>query len=406
MVADNNLRMNYQAVGAMADALQTAGVSLLVMDTALEAAIALLRASAFVGAVGNELMAQYLEGIRPHVQRVSATCLELHDGLQAAIRAMRAGDEAAAARFAAGERPMDQLVDGGVYRLRPYGEGYQSFSAAGHDLSEADTVLITGIGSTEESFEEAVRLLPEEWRDNLWGVYNEAGFEVPLSLAVQFVFPTALPLALLLSGVRIDVGGVFQGFNDRMQAAYGVRVDGGNPAVQSTVDLILANAQGDRELRLVAHSQGTAIVAAALQEVRRNHPEVDLSFVEVVNFGGFGTDFPEGPKYRNYVFLTDFVPAAAMAFHATRLATLTAATQFIPGLGYGSPLYEESVANLMRYTQNLVVLPTPETLYSHPFEHYMSGYQQVSQSIPPARRAAQATYALHSNALAVCRFSP
>ena len=348
----NGVSMDYETLEAMAVVFRTSADTLQALDSALEVAVGLLHAAGFTGQVGAELMAQYLEGIQPHVRRLADTCGELSERLDGAIRWVQEADEHIAARFGGGASTgsaqrigiTSGFADGGVYALRQGEDGMAGYAISGTQAyADADTLLITGISTTDESFLNAAEGLPDDWQENLAGVYNQAGVIVP--------------------GLGWDIGGTIQGINDKREAATGIRLDGSNPAVRSVMNVIWANANGDRELRLVGHSQGGAIIAAALQEMRREHPDVDLSFVEVVTFGSFGTNFPEGPQYHHYVFAGDPIPAAGVGLH---------------------PISE--LGALRRYYDNLTVLPNPfftrNPIEYHDlslYEQYLPEFQQVEQ---------------------------
>lgn len=91
--------MDYEAVEAMADGFSNAAEVLEAVSTALEVAIGILKATAFLGLVGNMALAMYLEGIKPNVDRLAATCDELHYDLLGAISSLRDGDLTGSQRF-------------------------------------------------------------------------------------------------------------------------------------------------------------------------------------------------------------------------------------------------------------------------------------------------------------------
>jgi len=91
--------MDYQAVQQMADGFNTASDTLQGVSKALEVAIAVLKASAFIGLVGNIALSRYLEGIKPNVDRLSATCEEMSMDLMGAIISLRDGDTSGSQRF-------------------------------------------------------------------------------------------------------------------------------------------------------------------------------------------------------------------------------------------------------------------------------------------------------------------
>ena len=91
--------MDYDAVQQMADGFHDAAETLQAVSKALEVAIAILKATAFLGLVGNAALAQYLEGIKPNVDRLAQTCDELNMDLIGAITSLRDGDTSGSQRF-------------------------------------------------------------------------------------------------------------------------------------------------------------------------------------------------------------------------------------------------------------------------------------------------------------------
>lgn len=91
--------MDFDVVQSMADGFRTASETLEGVSKALEAAIAILKATAFLGLVGNAALAMYLEGIKPNVDKLAATCDELNLDLIGAIASIRDGDLSGSQRF-------------------------------------------------------------------------------------------------------------------------------------------------------------------------------------------------------------------------------------------------------------------------------------------------------------------
>jgi propanediol dehydratase large subunit len=91
--------MDYDAVQGMSDGFSTAADTLRAVSQALEVAIAILKATAFLGLVGNMALASYLEGIKPNVDRLGNTCEELSMDLIGAIVSLRDGDYSGSQRF-------------------------------------------------------------------------------------------------------------------------------------------------------------------------------------------------------------------------------------------------------------------------------------------------------------------
>ncbi|MBI5961793.1 MAG: hypothetical protein HY866_23855 [Chloroflexi bacterium] len=91
--------MDYDAVQNMSDGFKDASEVLKGVSQALEIAIAILKATAFFGMVGNLALANYLEGIKPNVDRLSDTCSEMSMDLIGAIVSLRDGDYSGSQRF-------------------------------------------------------------------------------------------------------------------------------------------------------------------------------------------------------------------------------------------------------------------------------------------------------------------
>lgn len=91
--------MDYDAVQKMSDGFRTSSQTMEGVSKALEVAIAVLKATAFFGLVGNMALAHYLEGIKPNVDRLAGTCSELSMDLMGAIVSLRDGDQSGSQRF-------------------------------------------------------------------------------------------------------------------------------------------------------------------------------------------------------------------------------------------------------------------------------------------------------------------
>jgi hypothetical protein len=91
--------MDYDTVQRMADGFNHSADVLKAVSQALEVAIGILKATAFIGLVGNLALAHYLEGIKPNVDRLSQTCDELNHDLLGAIVSLRDGDNSGSQRF-------------------------------------------------------------------------------------------------------------------------------------------------------------------------------------------------------------------------------------------------------------------------------------------------------------------
>ncbi len=83
----------------MAKAFETTGEVLDVIEKALDVAIAAAHAAAFLSFGGTELLAQWLEGIKPKVAQLSKDSKLVSKDLNDAIRFFRDGDQTAGNRF-------------------------------------------------------------------------------------------------------------------------------------------------------------------------------------------------------------------------------------------------------------------------------------------------------------------
>lgn len=342
-----DVSMDFDVVEALADGFGVAAETLGAVDRALEVVVAVLRTSAFVGLVGNLGLAIYLDNIRPEVRRLAATCAELQGDLYGAIASLRDGDFSGSQRFVGGgsragagrslssfppRARMPGGVDGGLYDAQ--GNAYEISDAT-------DTVFINGILTPfGKEYQETVGKIGALWGDpHALGLYNRT---------------------------RNAVADIAQAFDDRRQALGLPRLVGPNPAVERLKELIVANANGDRELTLVAHSQGGAVLSAALYDLYRQDPSL-VSFVKVTTFGTFGTDFPPGPDYQHFIHQGDPVPGFAQSLDL-----------------HGSA---EDVA---RYYANLTVLPDPQgavfnLLDDHDLGHYRDSFAQFRQEAAEVR---------------------
>jgi hypothetical protein len=89
-------------VPAVRDIAKTLGIVsdvLNVICTILEAISAALKATAFIGLVGNAVAIQFIDRIKPQIQQVAEKCGELSKDVDASADAYERGDEIGAARF-------------------------------------------------------------------------------------------------------------------------------------------------------------------------------------------------------------------------------------------------------------------------------------------------------------------
>lgn len=98
-MAQEGIYMDVPAVQSMADGFRGAGEVLNGVSTALEAAIMILKVTAFIGLVGGFAVEHFLSQIQPKVKVLAEKCDELNMDLIGAIVSYRDGDDSGSKRF-------------------------------------------------------------------------------------------------------------------------------------------------------------------------------------------------------------------------------------------------------------------------------------------------------------------
>jgi hypothetical protein len=91
--------MDIQAVKDISGQFENMNDSLTQTSNAMQAAITLLKASAFVGLIGNQAVASYLEQLKPQIDGYAAKCAEMAGDLLKSAEAYERGDAQGAAKF-------------------------------------------------------------------------------------------------------------------------------------------------------------------------------------------------------------------------------------------------------------------------------------------------------------------
>jgi hypothetical protein len=91
--------MDIPSVQKMAESFGNFGEILQGVAKALEAAIMVLKLSAFVGLVGGFAVERYLSMVKPRVEKMASKMVELQGDLKGAITNYQNGDETGSARF-------------------------------------------------------------------------------------------------------------------------------------------------------------------------------------------------------------------------------------------------------------------------------------------------------------------
>jgi Mg2+ and Co2+ transporter CorA len=91
--------MDIPAVRDIAKTFGTIGDVLKTVSTVLQALITTLKATAFIGLVGGLAVAQYMESIKPHIDKMAEKCEELSKDVSASVDAYERGDAQGATKF-------------------------------------------------------------------------------------------------------------------------------------------------------------------------------------------------------------------------------------------------------------------------------------------------------------------
>lgn len=97
---DDEVYMNVPEVRTMAKNFGAVGEVLSMVSKVLEALMLILKTTAFIGLVGGYAVANYIESIKPHIDRLAEKCEELMGDINASVDAYEAGDMQGANLFA------------------------------------------------------------------------------------------------------------------------------------------------------------------------------------------------------------------------------------------------------------------------------------------------------------------
>lgn len=99
MSSDTQVYMNIPAVRDMAKTLKQVSEVLTNVARVLDVLINTLKTTAFIGLVGGYAVAQFLEMIKPHIEKMAEKCDELSQDVNTSVDAYEAGDAEGATRF-------------------------------------------------------------------------------------------------------------------------------------------------------------------------------------------------------------------------------------------------------------------------------------------------------------------
>lgn len=98
-MANEEIFMNVAAVKNMAAKFTDMNDKLEQASKSLQAAITVLKATAFIGMGGTAAYAAYLEKLKPQIDQYAARCEEMSQDLIKSAEAYERGDQQGAARF-------------------------------------------------------------------------------------------------------------------------------------------------------------------------------------------------------------------------------------------------------------------------------------------------------------------
>ncbi|MEW5987097.1 MAG: type VII secretion target [Chloroflexota bacterium] len=98
-MADNGIFMDLEAVRGMAKNFGVVGNVLKGVSMALEAAMLVLKTTAFIGLVGGFAVERYIASIKPQIDRLAEMCEELNGDLDKSAAAYENGDQVGSTRF-------------------------------------------------------------------------------------------------------------------------------------------------------------------------------------------------------------------------------------------------------------------------------------------------------------------
>lgn len=98
-MSQNMIYMDIPAVENISKRFEGISETLVAVETVLEMLSTTLKATAFVGLVGNLAVAQFIDSIRPHIEQMAEKCAELSSDVEAAVRAYERNDAQGSTRF-------------------------------------------------------------------------------------------------------------------------------------------------------------------------------------------------------------------------------------------------------------------------------------------------------------------
>lgn len=96
---EEQVYINVPEVRGIAKELQEFSDVLTTVARVLDFLINTLKTTAFIGLVGGQAVAHYLEGIKPKIEKQAAKCAEMSQDVNASVDAYERGDAEGATKF-------------------------------------------------------------------------------------------------------------------------------------------------------------------------------------------------------------------------------------------------------------------------------------------------------------------
>jgi WXG100 family type VII secretion target len=285
----NVISANYQELEKIAQQFVTQQQQVQRLTSALTTTIDQLRQGGWVAESATVYYRHMDQHVFPSLRRLSAALGHSQVALlkiesifrqaeEEACASLR-GDGAAAGGFSASQINPTQGFDISNRKPAPNEDGGWN----GANPAEAKAIVVNGIQTDYTGHLNMINKVSDVLGGvPVMGVYNEsAGFHTS-------------------GGIVADV---VQSVLDKFEVHFGFRLGPENPAVTSLAEAIVAN---DGRGPIIAHSQGGAITAAAIEEL--SHTNFDLSKLTVITMGSAEFKFPPQVKVISLVNDRDPVP--------------------------------------------------------------------------------------------------
>lgn len=259
-----------------------------------------LERGGWVGAGADRFYAEMMNVIFPALLRLNLALSEAGIAAREILDLFMTEEEAAAELLRATDvsyRATPTMMMPGFGAGLPLQDGhlYDQYGKA-MPRGDMEVLFVNGIQNDDADFKHSLSLVNDIWGERgysrIGGIYNDTEGKNPW-------------------GFFWDVD---QAFDDRVEGTFGARMPGflQNKATSALVEQISYEIEeGDGTITLIAHSQGGAITASALQQIADRYSPEQMKNIHIITFGSFGTDYPAGPSYAHFVHSLDPVPQIA-----------------------------------------------------------------------------------------------